>query len=97
MTWLAALTDLRSSKEVTAERACLAVLDGSCRTPIAALARLEGFELWLRGLIAAPDGTTVIRAEGRAEAEDAVALGRSIGEEIKAKAGPELLNDIRSG
>ena len=97
LAWLAALSDKRSDREVAAERACLAVLDGSCRTPIAALARLEGFELWLRGLIAAPDGTAVIRAEGRAEAEDAVALGRSIGEEIKAKAGSDLLTGIRGG
>ena len=41
---------------ITAERAFLAALDGSCRTPIAALAELDADRLRLRGLVASPDG-----------------------------------------
>jgi len=68
---------------VMAERAFLAVLDGSCRTPIAAHAALEGARLTLRGLVLSPDG---IRAfEGVESGEDAVAVGRALGLRIKAE------------
>ena len=78
---------------VTAERACLAVLDGSCRTPIAAHAEIFGTALRLRGLIALPDGTESHRAEdtGNATLEGAVALGRAVGTRLKALAGPHFL------
>jgi hydroxymethylbilane synthase len=78
---------------VTAERACLEELEGSCRTPIAAHAEIAGTELRLRGLIALPDGSRSHRAEdkgvtGRA---DAAALGRAVGRRLKALAGPGFL------
>jgi hydroxymethylbilane synthase len=78
---------------VTAERSCLAVLDGSCRTPIAAHAEIFGTALRLRGLIALPDGTESHRAEdsGNATLEGAAALGRAVGEKLKALAGPNFL------
>jgi hydroxymethylbilane synthase len=78
---------------VTAERAMLAVLDGSCRTPIAAHAEIFGTQLRLRGLIALPDGTESHRAEdtGNATLEGAAALGRALGEKLKALAGPNFL------
>jgi len=78
---------------VTAERAMLAVLDGSCRTPIAAYAEIFGTALRLRGLIALPDGTESHRAEdsGNATLAGAAALGRALGERLKALAGPNFL------
>jgi len=78
---------------VTAERSCLAELDGSCRTPIAAYAEISGTALRLRGLIALPDGTESHRAEdtGTATHEDAAALGRALGLRLKALAGPRFL------
>ena len=78
---------------VTAERAMLAVLDGSCRTPIAAHAEISGTRLRLRGLIALPDGSESHRAEetGTATLEGAAALGRALGERLKALAGPHFL------
>jgi hydroxymethylbilane synthase len=78
---------------VTAERALLAVLDGSCRTPIAAHAEIFGTALRLRGLVALPDGTESHRAEdtGNATLEGAAALGRVVGERLKALAGPNFL------
>ena len=45
---------------VTAERAMLAALDGSCRTPIAGLAEIVGGQLILEGLLLMPDGTAEI-------------------------------------
>ena len=57
----------------------LAVLDGSCRTPIAGHAVLTDGALYLRGLIARPDGSEVIATERRGRAGDAAAMGRDAG------------------
>ena len=67
---------------VQAERAFLAVLDGSCRTPIAALAEIAGAQCRLRGLVASPDGRRVERVALEGPAADPVALGRSAGQEL---------------
>lgn len=72
---------------VTAERAFLRILDGSCRTPIAALAVLEGEELRLRGLVAKPDGSRVERIELRGAAHEANELGERAGAEIRGRLG----------
>jgi len=77
---------------VTAERALLAVLDGSCRTPIAALAETgAGGTLSLRGLVADPAGTRAVRVETDGPAADAERLGRDAGAELKAKLPPGFL------
>jgi hydroxymethylbilane synthase len=73
-----------------AERAFLAALDGSCRTPIAALARIEGGRLNFLGEVLTPDGKHRWRREGDAAAtmDDAMALGAKLGKEIRNEAGP---------
>ncbi len=88
--FLDALDDAVSARRVAAERACLEVLDGSCRTPIAVFAEIagDGGEMRLRGLVCMPDGSQAHRAERRGPAGDAVALGRDLGEELRAAAGP---------
>jgi len=75
---------------VTAERACLAELDGSCHTPIAAHAELsgDGRSLRLRALIALPDGTAVHRDERQGPAADPAVLGCAAGRQLKAAAEP---------
>ena len=96
---LAALDHAPSRIEITAERAMLATLDGSCRTPIAALARADGTRLTLKGLIAKPDGSRVVRGarEGNVAGAregtttDAEALGRALGQALRAEAGPNFL------
>jgi hydroxymethylbilane synthase len=88
---LAPLNDRNTQLRVAAERACLAVLDGSCRTPIAAFAELEGDVVRLRALIAMPDGSKVHRQEGRAPTSDARKLGEEIGHKLKELAGPDFL------
>ena len=88
---LAPLNDPETQMRVTAERACLAVLDGSCRTPIAAFAELNGDVLRLRALIALPDGSKVHRQEATAAAVAAKDLGEQIGRKLKDMAGPEFL------
>ena len=90
---VAALDHEPTAIAVIAERACLAVLDGSCRTPIAAYAEILGTALRLRALIALPDGSAAHRAadDGIATRSGAAALGRAVGERLKALAGPGFL------
>jgi hydroxymethylbilane synthase len=89
---LAPLNDSATAVRVTAERACLAVLEGSCRTPIAAFAELEGDVLRLRALIALPDGSKVHRQDATAAASDARELGERIGRKLKEMAGPDFMS-----
>ena len=83
---LAPLNDAASFAAVACERALLATLDGSCRTPIAGLAELDGGQLHLRALVARPDGTALWRAERRGAREDAERLGRDAGAELRGRA-----------
>jgi len=85
---LAMIDHAGSSCEVTAERAMLAALDGSCRTPIGGLARRDAGEaLSLRGLVARPDGTQLLRADRLGGFGDAEAMGRDLGCELRTRAG----------
>jgi hydroxymethylbilane synthase len=73
-----------------AERAFLAALDGSCRTPIAALARIDGGRLGFIGEVLTPDGKHRWRREGDSAATmaEGMAMGAKLGGEIRAEAGP---------
>jgi hydroxymethylbilane synthase len=84
---LAAIDDADTSIALAAERAFLAVLDGSCRTPIAAHATLFGPSLQFRGLIAKPDGSAAHDITGIGSRADAVKIGADAGRELKARAG----------
>lgn len=90
---LAALDDPATADCVRAERALLAALDGSCRTPIGGLATMGANGLSLDALIATPDGGTVHRAGRNGAAADAVEMGRDLGEELRARAGPGFFEE----
>ncbi len=83
---LAPLNDLPTTQRLSAERAFLAALDGSCETPIAGLAVIEGPEIWLRGEILRPDGSESLHEEGRAPLADAAELGRELAARLRARA-----------
>jgi hydroxymethylbilane synthase len=87
---LAPLNDPESAASVAAERALLAALEGSCRTPIAGLAEISGGEIALRALIASPDGRSVLRTERRGAVKDAARLGADAGAELRARAGNDF-------
>ena len=70
------------------ERAFLAELDGSCKTPIAGHATLSGDALHFRGLIARPDGAAAHDIAGTGNRQDAVKIGTEAGRELKRLAGP---------
>ncbi len=92
---IAPLNHAPTLARVTAERAALAALDGSCRTPIAALAEFEDADegdgagaLALKVLIAKPDGSALFVTRRRGPAAAAEAMGRDAGEELRKTAGP---------
>jgi hydroxymethylbilane synthase len=85
---LAAIHHGETGQRLAAERSFLATLDGSCETPIAGLAVLEGDQLWLRGEILRPDGSASLTGERRGPIGEGAAMGRDLAEDLLAKAGP---------
>jgi hydroxymethylbilane synthase len=81
---LAPLNDPATKSQVAAERALLAELDGSCRTPIGALATLDGASLHLAALVIEPDGTGRHAVEITGAPADAERIGREAGKRLKA-------------
>ena len=75
---------------LAAERAFLAALGGSCRTPIAGHARLDGDTLNFRGLLAKTDGSDAIEVSRHGRTTDAAALGADAGHDIKRRAGADF-------
>lgn len=89
---LAAIHDIPTGQRLAAERAFLAALDGSCETPIAGLAVLEGDQLRLRGEVLRPDGSEVISDERVCSIDDGAALGEAMAKDMLAKAGPDFFS-----
>jgi len=89
--FLSLLNDGETMVRVSAERAFLAKLDGSCRTPIGALAELrhpDRDHLTFRGLIISPDGRTIHSTQRSGRPEDAEEMGKDAGDEMLRVAGP---------
>jgi hydroxymethylbilane synthase len=85
-----AINDADTGAALAAERAFLAVLDGSCRTPIGGHATLDGGTLRFRGIIVKPDGSEAfeVRREGRRE--QAAELGADAGRELRDRASADF-------
>jgi hydroxymethylbilane synthase len=73
---------------IACERAFLAALDGSCKTPIAGHATVSGDTVHFRGLIARPDGSSAHDISGTGNCKDAAIIGADAGRELKHRAGP---------
>jgi len=87
---VAKIDDPDTATALAAERAFLAVLDGSCRTPIGGHARVSGGTVHFHGIIVKPDGSQafeVLREGSRAQAAE---LGADAGRELKARAGGDF-------
>jgi hydroxymethylbilane synthase len=91
---LHAVNHADTATALATERAFLAVLDGSCRTPIAGHATVAAGRVTFRGLIAKPDGSAVFEAARDGAAADAVRLGAAAGGELKARAGPDFFASV---
>jgi len=83
---LEAIHDGPTGMRLAAERAYLAALDGSCETPIAGLAELDGGQIRLRGEILRPDGSEMLDDHGTAPIEDGAALGQEIAARLLERA-----------
>jgi hydroxymethylbilane synthase len=99
---LAVLNIAEHAIATRAERGFLAALDGSCRTPIAALAKVEDKMLHFIGEALTPDGakrwrrTASIALQGE-PCQTAEALGRALGADIRSEAGSDYQPDRASG
>lgn len=85
---LAALDHADTSSAIAAERAFLAVLDGSCRTPIAGHAVVVADRMEFRGMILRPDGSETHQTSRAGPRRDAARLGADAGNELKGRAAP---------
>ena len=94
--FLAALNHEETRVAVECERAFLAALDGSCRTPIAGYARKEGDKMVFDGLIASLDGKEILEtsAEGEWSYESAIKIGTDAGAKLKEKAPAEFFASL---
>jgi len=91
---LAAVNHADTAAALTAERAFLTVLEGSCRTPIAGHAVVAAGRLRFHRLIAKPDGSGVFEAKRQGAAADAVRLGAEAGRELKQRAGADFFAPV---
>jgi hydroxymethylbilane synthase len=91
---LARIDHRETDRAVTCERAFLAVLDGSCRTPIAGYARMDGADLQFDGILLSPDGLESYTASLSGKPSEAAAIGREAGHEIRGRAPPAFLRSL---
>ncbi|MCP1366111.1 hydroxymethylbilane synthase, partial [Halomonas sp. BBD48] len=94
---LALLTPLdhpETATRVRAERAMNTRLEGGCQVPIAGHAILEGDTLWLRALVGMPDGSKVLRAEGRGSASEPETLGIRVAEDLLDQGAGDILAQV---
>jgi hydroxymethylbilane synthase len=85
---LEAIHHVETGQRLAAERAFLATLDGSCETPIAGLAELDGTTLRLRGEVLRPDGSEKIADDRSAPITDAPDMARDMAQSLLKQAGP---------
>jgi len=85
---LDAINHAETATALAAERAFLAVLDGSCRTPIAGHAVVSNGSVSFRGMIVKPDGSEALETSRSGSVKDAEQLGADAGLELKGRAGP---------
>ena len=91
---LATLDDATTRLAVTAERAFLHRVGGSCRTPLAAHATLHDGSMTLRALIASPDGSRVVRGERVGSPSQGAAMGVDLAADLLARGGTEILRAL---
>lgn len=85
---LEAIHHLETGQRLAAERAFLAALDGSCETPIAGLAELDGSTLRLRGEVLRPDGSEKVADDRTSSIADAPDMARDMAQAMLKEAGP---------
>jgi hydroxymethylbilane synthase len=93
---LATLDHSYTRAEVTAERALLRALGGSCQTPVGGRAQFSGNRLQLKAFVASLDGTRTLQLQTEGPASDADALGYELGKRLLEAGGAQILAEIQS-
>ena len=88
------LNDVPTVQATAAERAFLGLLEGGCQVPIGVHADVEGDKIKIEAIIAALDGSTVLRDTIEGAANEAVALGQELGRKMLANGGQKILAAI---
>ena len=91
---LANLHDVDTATRIHCERSLNATLGGSCQTPIAAYAELDGDTLHLRARVGTPDGSTLLVAEDNDNRNNAVELGRRVGQRLLTEGAQKIIDDL---
>jgi hydroxymethylbilane synthase len=94
--YVRALNDSTAQICIAAERAFSARLEGSCQSPIAGFAELNGESIRLQGLIASTDGCQVFRDTVIGKPQDAASLGRALADRMLYAGADVLLRELRS-
>ena len=94
LNYLAKLNHNPTACCVMAERAMNTRLQGGCQVPIGGFATLNGEELELNALVGSLDGSTIIRASGKAHQRDAEQLGIRIAEQLLAQGADKMLAEV---
>ena len=88
---LGAILDAETGYALATERAFLGVLDGSCRTPIAGHARVDGDKVSFRGIVFRTDGSEAFEIADAASLADAAPMGVRAGHALRDKLPPDVL------
>lgn len=91
---LTPIHDANTERALACERAFLGALDGSCRTPIAGLAKIEDGKLQFEGLVLMPDGSAHFDIVEEGSAEEAEAVGLRAAEKLRAEAGTAFFEAV---
>jgi hydroxymethylbilane synthase len=91
---LQALADADTAACVAAERAFARALAGSCDVPLGAYAEMREGRLWLRGFVARPDGSRIVRGEGEGAPGEPQGIGQALAESLLAQGAGEILADL---
>lgn len=92
--WLAPLDHRETALCVRAERAVSRALAGSCEVPLAAFGEVSEGRIFLRALVALPDGSRVLRAEASGPADSPEALGAALAQDLRALGADEVLASL---
>ena len=92
--WLQPLNDEATAACVHAERAVARALAGSCEVPLGAYAEIRSGQLWLRGFVARPDGSCIVRAERDGTPAQAEMLGNALAEDLRAQGADDILAEL---
>ncbi len=93
--YVRALNDPRSWQCCVAERSFAKRLEGSCQSPIAGFATLDGEQLQLHGVVGSPDGHEMYRGSHSGTVADAEAIGVRLAEELLKAGAAQLLERLR--